>query len=165
MFGKLMSIADPLMWRYYELLTDLTIPEIETLQARVQAAELHPMQAKKDLAKLIITDFHSAAKAEAAAANWTRQFQRGEAPENIESVALRASECGSGSDGGTWSIKLDKLMLKARLADSASDAQRKIKAGSVRIDGRQTHDLYLNTMIPTQVLVRVGRLMKKVELS
>jgi hypothetical protein len=56
-------------------------------------------------------------------------------------------------------------MLKARLADSASDAQRKIKAGSVRIDGRQTHDLYLNTMIPTQLLVRVGRLMKKVELS
>ena len=84
MFGKLMSISDSLMWRYYELLTDLTIPEIEALQKRVQAGELHPMQAKKDLAKLIITDFHSAAEAEEAAANWTRQFQSGEAPENIE---------------------------------------------------------------------------------
>jgi tyrosyl-tRNA synthetase len=165
MFGKLMSISDSLMWRYYELLTDLTIPQIEALQKRVEAAELHPMQAKKDLAKLIITDFHSAAEAEAAAVNWTRQFQRGEAPENIESVALRASECGTGSDGGTWSIKLDKLMLKARLADSASDAQRKIKAGSVRIDGRQVRDLYLLTMIPAQWVIRAGRLMKKVELS
>jgi tyrosyl-tRNA synthetase len=165
MFGKLMSISDSLMWRYYELLTDLTIPQIEALQKRVEAAELHPMQAKKDLAKLIITDFHSAAEAEAAAVNWTRQFQRGEAPENIESVALRASECGTGSDGGTWSIKLDKLMLKARLADSASDAQRKIKAGSVRIDGRQIRDLYLHTMIPAQWVIRAGRLMKKVELS
>jgi tyrosyl-tRNA synthetase len=165
MFGKLMSISDSLMWRYYDLLTDLTIPQIEALQKRVEAAELHPMQAKKDLAKLIITDFHSAAEAEAAAVNWTRQFQRGEAPENIESVALRASECGTGSDGGTWSIKLDKLMLKARLADSASDAQRKIKAGSVRIDGRQVRDLYLLTMIPAQWVIRAGRLMKKVELS
>ena len=165
MFGKLMSISDSLMWRYYELLTDLTIPEIEALQQRVQAGEVHPMQAKKDLAKLIITDFHAAAEAEEAAANWTRQFQGGEAPENIECVALLASECGAGSDGGTWSIRLDKLMLKAGLADSASDAQRKIKAGSVRIDGRQTRELYLNTAVPAQLLFRVGRLMKKVELS
>jgi tyrosyl-tRNA synthetase len=165
MFGKLMSISDWLMWRYYELLTDLTIPQIEALQRRVQAGELHPMQAKKDLAKLIITDFHSAAQAEEAAVNWTRQFQRGEAPENVESIALHASDCGTGSDGGSWSIKLDKLVLKAGLADSASDAQRKIKAGSVRVDGQQTRELHLNATIPAQWLIRVGRQMKKVELS
>ncbi len=177
MFGKLMSISDSLMWRYYELLTDLTIPEIETLQKRVESGELHPMQAKKDLAKLIITDFHSAAKAEEADANWTRQFQSGEAPENIEQVALTEKELGdysyvgsgsfdiSGSASSSISIRLDKLIFKAGLADSASDAQRKIKAGSVRIDGRQTRDLYLTTTVPVQWLFRVGRLMKKVELS
>jgi tyrosyl-tRNA synthetase len=174
MFAKLMSISDSLMWRYYELLTDLTIPAIEALQKSVQAAELHPMQAKKDFAKLIITDFHSAAEAEEAAANWTRQFQGGEAPENIEHVALTGQELGysgsgslaiSGSAASSVSIRLDKLLVKARLADSASDAQRKIKAGSVRIDGRQTRELYLNTTIPAELLFRVGRLMKKVELS
>ena len=64
MFGKLMSISDELMWRYYELLTDLTIPEIEGLKQQASAGQLHPMRAKKDLAKRIITDFHSAEQAQ-----------------------------------------------------------------------------------------------------
>ena len=64
MFGKLMSISDALMWRYYELLTDLAIPQIEALKDDVAYGTLHPMRAKKDLAKRIISDFHSSADAE-----------------------------------------------------------------------------------------------------
>src|SRR3954447_13102105 len=76
MFGKLMSISDELMWRYYELLTDVTMAEIEQFKADVKSGKLHPMQAKKDLAKRIISDFHSAEQASEAESNWTKQFQK-----------------------------------------------------------------------------------------
>src|SRR5271154_2984107 len=70
MYGKLMSISDDLMWRYWTLLTDLRQSEIDTMRESVNTGKLHPMQAKKDLARTITADFHSAAEAEAAADNW-----------------------------------------------------------------------------------------------
>src|ERR1051325_4917697 len=73
-FGKVMSISDELMWRYYVLVTDLTPAAIDSLRAEVEAGRVHPMQAKRDLAKLIITDFHSAADAEAADESFRRVF-------------------------------------------------------------------------------------------
>ena len=66
MFGKLMSISDDLMWRYYALLTDLLPAEVSALRGRVASGELHPKQAKVDLAKTIVADFHAAADAERA---------------------------------------------------------------------------------------------------
>ena len=112
MFGKLMSISDALMWRYYELLTDLTIAEIEALQADVAYGTLHPMRAKKDLAKRIIADFHSPADAEAAEENWAKQFQKDEVPENLEEIEIDAAEVGTLTDG-TANIKLDKVIAQA----------------------------------------------------
>jgi tyrosyl-tRNA synthetase len=164
MFGKLMSISDALMWRYYELLTDLTIPEIEALQAAVKAATLHPMRAKKDLAKRIIADFHSAAEAEAAEENWSRQFQKDEVPENLEEVEIAAADVGTVADGGV-NANLGKVLAHAGLAESNSDAQRKIKAGSVKIDGETCKELYLQLSLPAEKIFRVGRKMKKVRLS
>src|SRR4051795_1416483 len=73
MFGKLMSISDELMWRYYELLTDVTVAEIEQLKSDVKSSKLHPMQAKKELAKRIISDFHSTQLASEAETNWAKQ--------------------------------------------------------------------------------------------
>ena len=137
MFGKLMSISDALMWRYYELLTDLTIAEIEALQADVKAGTLHPMRAKKDLAKRIIADFHSPAEAEAAEENWAKQFQKDEVPENLEEVEIDAAEVGTITDG-TANIKIDKVIARAGLAESNSDAQRKIKAGSSKSTAKPT---------------------------
>jgi tyrosyl-tRNA synthetase len=167
MFGKLMSISDDLMWRYYELLTDLTMAEIGVLRQQVRSGQTHPMQAKKELARRIITDFHSAAQAREAEENWTRQFQRDEVPQDIEEVILRATEFGGTVGGGDSrvAIKLDKLLVRAGLAGSASDAQRKIKAGSVRLDGQQIRELYLHTALPARLIIRVGRLMKRVALS
>ena len=161
MFGKLMSISDALMWRYYELLTDLTIAEIESLQAAVKAATLHPMRAKKDLAKRVIADFHSPAEAEAAEENWAKQFQKDEVPENLEQFEIEASEVGTIADG-IANIKIDRVIARAGLAESNSDAQRKIKAGSLKIDGETCKELYLQTSIPTEKIFRVGRKMKKI---
>ncbi len=159
MFGKLMSISDDLMWRYYELLTDLTTKQIEEMKWKVSDGSLHPMQAKKDLAKRIISDFHSDADATAAEANWAKQFQKDEVPEDIEDVALAASEIGSGS------VKLDKILVKAGLAESGSDAQRKIKAGAVKIEGQVHKDLYIHLSPGAGMVIRVGRTMKRVTVS
>ena len=76
MYGKLMSISDELMWKYYTLLTDLRASEIDAMQDEVSHGGLHPMKVKKDLAWGIVRDFHSAAEADAAAENWAKQFQQ-----------------------------------------------------------------------------------------
>jgi tyrosyl-tRNA synthetase len=88
MFGKLMSISDELMWKYYALLTDLPQPEIAARQGAVAAGTLHPKQAKVDLAKRIVTDFHGGAEAERAAEEFERRFARKELPEEIPIVEL-----------------------------------------------------------------------------
>jgi tyrosyl-tRNA synthetase len=162
MFGKLMSISDALMWRYYELLTDLTTKQIEELKWKVSEGSLHPMQAKKDLAKRIIADFHSAQEATDAEANWSRQFQKDEAPENLELVTILLAELNPNGDGA---VKLDKVLVKAAMAESGSDAQRKIKAGAVKIDGNVHKELLISPKLGTEIVVRVGRLMKKVALQ
>ncbi len=164
MFGKLMSISDELMWRYYELLTDLTTQQIGDLQHQAQEGRLHPMRAKMDLAKRIIADFHTAAEAAQAEENWSKQFQKDEVPEDLEEVHIAAAELGAGADG-EQKMKLDKILAKAGLAESASDAQRKIKAGSVRIDGEAHKELYITLHLPAALIIRVGRAMKKVHLA
>lgn len=162
MFGKLMSISDELMWRYYELLTDLTSKQIEELKWRVSEGSLHPMQAKKDLAKRIIADFHSEQAGTEAEANWTRQFQKDEVPENLELVTVSAAELNPNPNGA---VKLDKLLVKSGLAESGSDAQRKIKAGAVKIDGSAHLELYLSVQAGKVLVVRVGRQMKRVAVN
>ncbi len=166
MFGKLMSISDELMWRYYELLTDETVAAIDGMKKQAATGQLHPMKAKKDLAKRIITDFHSSALAQEAEENWAKQFQKDEVPENLEEVRLSAAELGgtAGEDGKT-SIKLDKILVKAGLADSGSDAQRKIKSNAVKVDGAAQTELFLSVKLPAEMVVRVGRKMKKVLLG
>jgi tyrosyl-tRNA synthetase len=176
MFGKLMSISDALMWRYYELLTDLTTTEIEKMQADVKAGGLHPMRAKKDLAKRIITDFHSAAEAEAAEENWAKQFQKDELPENLEEVQvgvesvkldqcdLGAAQClGAGSAVPRF-LRMDKLVKEAGLAASRSEAERKIREKAVRLDGQ----LIVGTValdVPDKFVLRLGKKMKRVYLK
>src|SRR6266699_395402 len=86
MYGKLMSVSDEMMWRYYELLTDVQIVEIERMKR-----EAHPMQAKKDLAARIVKDFHSADAASQAADDWAKQFQKNEAPDAVEEASVTTS--------------------------------------------------------------------------
>ena len=161
MYGKLMSTTDQLMWRYYELLTDLTMEQINALRAEVEAGRAHPMQAKKDLAARIVTDFHGAEAAAKAGADWARQFQKDEVPEDLETVAVAYSEVAAKSGNGV-AVKLDKVLARAGLADSATDAQRKLKAKAVKIAGEVKTEPTLAVTLPAEFTVRVGRLMKRV---
>jgi tyrosyl-tRNA synthetase len=166
MYGKLMSISDDLMWRYYTLLTDLRTEQIEDLKSKVSSAIVHPMQAKKDLARRIVTDFHSEKAAREAEENWSRQFQKHETPEEITTVAVKFADVGGSRNGAdSHSVRLDKLLAKAGMADSASDGQRKIKQNAVKIDGETCAETSLNVTLPHELVVRVGRQIKKIRIE
>src|SRR5690349_2255576 len=98
MYGKVMSISDDLMWRYYELLTDVTSVEIVALREKAKRGEVHPMQMKKELARTIVADFHSTAAAQQAEEDWAKQFQRDEVPEDVETVSVPFAEVAAGSN-------------------------------------------------------------------
>lgn len=144
MYGKLMSISDELMWRYWLLLTDLLPGEIEGKRAAVAAGELHPMQEKKALALLITTDFHGVDAAERAAEGWARQFQErkvgGDAPVvevRKDDVALLTYEHSGpyGTDPLIPMMNMERLLQVAGLAASVAEARRKLAENAVSVDG------------------------------
>jgi tyrosyl-tRNA synthetase len=128
MFGKLMSISDDLMWKYYMLLTDFGPSEIDQLRDRVSSGEVHPKRAKVDLAKRIVTDFHGAPEAERAADEFERRFTKKELPEDLPVIELTESE---------WRVPIERMLVRCGLADSMSDARRKYLQGAVRINGQK----------------------------
>jgi len=127
MYGKVMSISDAMMWRYYELLTDVQLPEIEKMKR-----DSHPMEAKKDLARRIVADFHSAEAAGRAAEDWAKQFQKGEAPDDVVSVTVRFADV-TNKEGTV--IRADRLLVAVGLASSVYEANRKIEENAVRVNG------------------------------
>ena len=128
MFGKLMSISDELMWKYYTLLTDLSPSEVTALRGEVSAGTLHPKQAKVDLARRIITDFHDAEAADRAAADFERRFAKKELPQDLATVTL---------DDDEWNASIEKRLVRCGLAESMSDARRKVQQGGVRVNGEK----------------------------
>ena len=132
MFGKVMSISDDLMWKYYLLLTDLTEGDIGALRSQVSSGALHPKTAKQDLAERIVGDFHSRDAAARARDDFERRFSKGEIDAgDLEERALAVP------DGG---MALAKVLAECGLAASSSDAARKIAQGGVRIDGEKVTD-------------------------
>jgi tyrosyl-tRNA synthetase len=129
MFRKVMQISDELMWRYYLLLTDKSEADIAAMRARVAAGTLHPMEAKIALGKSIVADYHPAAEAERAAEVFDSVVRHKQVPEKIEEVALPAEVVKDGA------IRVDKLLARIGLAESVSEATRKLKAGAVEING------------------------------
>jgi tyrosyl-tRNA synthetase len=130
MYRKVMQVSDVLMWRYYDLLTDRSVAEIGRLRA-----EAKPMEAKMALARQVVADFHSGDDARRAEDEFTRVVRRHEAPADMSVQPLPE---GVRTDKG---IRLDKLLAKVGLADSVSDAARKIKSGAVEVNGRRVEDL------------------------
>jgi len=147
MFRKVMGISDDLMWRYYELLTDKSLPEIAELR-RAQ----EPMAAKQALARTIVADFHSADSAEQAQSEFDREVREGQAPADIETITL--------PDGVGNS--LPKILLAAGLADSRTDAERKVKAGAVEINGDKHASLTI-VLPPGQHVFRLGKKWKRIQ--
>ena len=126
MFGKVMSISDDLMWRYYELCTNLRPQEIADLRAAADSKDRNPRDIKVELAKRIIADFHSQAEADAAEEEFNRVFRNKQAPDEIEERSLAA---------GKW--KLPRLLTETGLAASMAEARRLIEQGGVSIDGER----------------------------
>ncbi len=131
MFGKVMSVTDELMLRYYELLSHISNEALRQLQDGIKNGSVHPMRAKEALASELVERYHGKEKAEAAKAEFARVFKEREAPEDMPVVKLEWDE------GGLW---IPKAMKAAGLAPSTSEAQRLIKQGGVKVNGEKAAD-------------------------
>jgi len=138
MFGKIMSISDDLMWRYFELLSFRPVEEVEKWKAEI-AAGMNPRDVKFQLGMEIVERFHSKADAEAAKQEFINRFRKGEMPEDIPEVTLTAE---------TGELPIANLIKGAGLTQSTSDALRMIRQGAVKIDGEKIED--------TRVVIRAG---------
>jgi tyrosyl-tRNA synthetase len=167
MYGKLMSISDDLMWKYWVFLTDLRGSEIDTMRDEVSHGGLHPMKVKKDLAWSIVRDFHSAAEADIAAESWARQFQHRAVSDDAPVVQVSLAEEGlvvelDLQDGST--VRMAKLLHLAGLASSAGEATRKIGENAVSVNGEKYSDKLLRGVnMGGSVVLRLGKKSVKVE--
>jgi tyrosyl-tRNA synthetase len=147
MFGKLMSVSDELMWRYFELLSFRPLQEIEQLQQDVQQG-MNPRDVKFQLGQEIVERFHDKAAAENALAVFIARFQKGAMPDQMPELTID-------SDGGE--IKIANLLKNASLTGSTSDAFRMIKQGAVRIDGERITDKGLSIAAGNTHVFQVGK--------
>ncbi len=155
MYRKVMQISDELMYRYYELLTDMQVDEIAKLRAEIAAGTKNPMEVKMELGERIVADFHSPVEADAAMQAFDREVRHGLEPADTDTVALPPQAATANG------IRIDKLLATVSLADSVSDATRKIKAGAVEINGNVHKDLLL-TGASGVLVIRVGKKWKRV---
>jgi tyrosyl-tRNA synthetase len=174
MYGKIMSISDEMMWRYYELLTDVSLLWIKNRKTLIEHGD-NPIISKKELAKMIVRDFHSPEAAERAEEDWAKQRQKELRPDNLpEEIneipvsygAVKVDDAPSAQDDTYLWIKLDRLLVACKLADSITDAGRKRKARSVYLlrpndpAGTVWVDLVLPlvyTGFPVKLPIRVGK--------
>ncbi|MBN2583681.1 MAG: tyrosine--tRNA ligase [Planctomycetes bacterium] len=147
MFGKVMSIPDALMGNYYELLTSVGDDE----RRELTSGKVHPREAKARLGRIIVEQFHDAAAAEAAAAEFDRVFARKELPSDMPEVAIDRAELG---DGGIWIAKLISL---CGFAKSNGEAMRLVQQGGVSIDDRTIEDPKGNVQFDDGAVLKVGK--------
>ena len=211
-FGKVMSISDELMWRYYELVTDVSMADIERMKRDVASGAAHPMKLKQELGKRIVADFHGSIKATQAAENWDRRKGLDvDAPTvHVTLLPTFASQLVADEpttqqlpDMGTqfrkvyvsWSdldaqtspytdidirerwghpdvaglfaalVRTDKLLLEARLCSSAAEAERKRRERAVKINNRTVTTPQIAKYVPGEMLVRVGKLIRRVNVE
>ncbi len=146
MYRKIMGISDQLMWRYWELLTDLSVPAIAELKTR------EPMAVKMDLAQRVVADFHSAPEARQAGEDFNREVREHAMPADVETVPNQWFTAGVGTH-------VPKMLAGTGLAPSGTEAQRLLKAGAVEIDGQKWTQLTYGSQSFT---VRAGKKWKKV---
>jgi tyrosyl-tRNA synthetase len=159
MYGKLMSISDELMWKYWVFLTDLRQSEVDAIQAEVAAGKLHPMEVKKRLARTITAGFHGDAAAESADENWARMFQqKGESEDLEEAIIAYADLVGPSDAPGSLQIRLPKLLVQLGLAASGAEASRKIAENAVKLDSEVVSNALVPlAKLPARFVVRLGK--------
>ena len=147
-FGKVMSISDDLMWKYYELLTDCTMAQIDQMRAEIESANKNPRDAKVRLARQIITDFYSATEAQAAQDEFNRVFREKQVPDDIKTIVL-------GYSGRT---KIARVLVDAELAASMAEARRLIDQGGVRVNEEKVQQTDSEIELgDSHILIQVGK--------
>jgi tyrosyl-tRNA synthetase len=156
MYGKLMSISDELMWKYWVFLTDLRQSEVDALKSEAAAGKLHPMEAKKRLARTITAGFHSESDAQSADENWARMFQQKETAEDLEEISVAFPNV---TDSHGY-LHIPKLLVQIGLAASVAEANRKIAENAVKciINGDVFGGLRVKIPdLPARVVARLGK--------
>jgi tyrosyl-tRNA synthetase len=148
MFGKIMSISDELMWQYWELLTDLTVDEINKLKEDVQKGILHPMEVKKQLGMYIVERFHSKEDAIKAREHFEKVHSKKEIPEEIP--VFKASEIGTETE-------LFEIVFNLKLAETKAEAKRLIKQGGVKVNGEKITDPMYKPDLTKELIIQVGK--------
>jgi tyrosyl-tRNA synthetase len=173
MYGKLMSISDELMWRYWIFLTDLRQSEIDQMQTDVSSGALHPMEAKKRLARTIVAGFHSEEAARKADEDWAMRFQQRNVEATAEEVAVDLRQVAVGASlelalsdqSHPVDINVAKLLVALSLKSSRTEAERQVTAG-VNIDGVTSSNKVIHVeKRPARIAVRVGKQAKIAVLS
>lgn len=184
MYGKVMSISDPMMWRYYELLTDVSTVEIGKMTGQA-AAGANPMQYKKELARRIVVDAHGEAAATRAAEDWAKQFQKGETPGEVKEVTVKLEKVvvlgehdfqdpkyfpvhqfqPAADIAQIKALRLDKLLMEAGFVQSRSEGDRKIREKAVRVLDKVVPLPVISAFIPSELLITLGRTVKIVRIS
>ena len=144
MFGKILSISDELMWRYFELLSSKTLTEIDSLKSGILDGSLHPKKVKEDLALEIISRFHSSELAQSAREEFERVHSENQIPTDIEEFSC---------DGEIW---IAKALVDCNLTPSTSQARRDIKQGAVKIDQQKVNDEQLQ-LSSGEYILQIGK--------
>jgi tyrosyl-tRNA synthetase len=177
MYGKVMAVSDEKMWRYYELLTDVQVPEIEKMKR-----DLHPMEAKKDLARRIVADFHSTAAAARAGEDWAKQFQKDEVPSTTELILIPLQKVNAVSTKdlldvnsyfplddprlpNTRLVWFDKVLAEAGFVASRTEGSRKIVAKAVHADDQTILRPLVTIQLESEKVVRLGKKIKRISIT
>jgi tyrosyl-tRNA synthetase len=146
-YGKVLSASDELMFRYYELLSDLSSEEIGILRAGMESGKLHPKEIKKQLARELTARYHTEEAAIQAEQNFEKVFRKGGVPDDIPEKRIQSEE----------DIWLPQLMMDLEMVKSTSDGRRMIKQGAVSLDGEKVKDVKTNVSPEGDVLIKVGK--------
>ncbi|MFW9604908.1 MAG: tyrosine--tRNA ligase [Trichlorobacter sp.] len=147
-FAKIMSISDELMLRYYELLSDRSLSELETLKHELASGALHPMAAKKALGRELVDRFHGAGSGESAEEAFVRRFKDNEIPDEMPQITYSL-------DGGT--ILLAKALTESALTKSNGEARRAIDQGGVKMNGERVSDVNCELTSVGEYIVQIGK--------
>jgi tyrosyl-tRNA synthetase len=148
-FGKVLSISDPLMFRYYELLSDRSLEEIQDLKKDTEAGKLHPKAVKVQLAKELVQRFHGQEAADAAEQHFEQVFARHELPDDIPEKLVAAQ--------GAAAVWLPKLLVETELLASTSEGRRMIQQKAVKVDGVTITEVQTEISTQQDVLLKVGK--------
>ena len=149
MFGKIMSLSDTLMWRYFELLSlDTSLEALAAMRAEAEAGTANPRDFKIRLGREIVTRFHDAAAAEDAVSEFHQRFKKGELPEDMPELGVSAPQ---------GRLPIANLLKEAALTKSTSESRRMIEQGAVRMDGERVEDPTLDIDAGTSAVFQVGK--------